>query len=132
MAKWSDSRQVCYIIIAVDKKTGVISGYVENSFSMGWAKDRVRVWRSAGDDSYSRQTKNVCANLRETIKKIQDKNPGVDVQLHRVGKKTCPVSINWTQWYKDGAHKAPKSLWRNLLFKVNGGTVQSRLQGLDG
>lgn len=33
-----------YGIFKQDKATGEILGYVEHSFSMGWSKDRVRLW----------------------------------------------------------------------------------------
>jgi hypothetical protein len=122
MSTGKNSRQCAYIILGKSRKTGEYVGYVEQSFTMGWARNRVRVWRTSSSESH-RSKKEVLSHMRQLIAEIEAKssNSNYDLFVYRVGSKNCPVKLNWAQFYKDGGANASKSLWRNLLFTVNGG-----------
>lgn len=115
-------RRRCYAIFATDHK-GELLGYIENSFSMGWAANRVRIWRASRDRiKYRFDSKP--ASLMSTVATLQRNNPTWDVFCVRIGSKNSPVNINWELFHQGRKAKLGnigKYEWRNLKFvkKVN-------------
>lgn len=92
-----------YGIFKRDEK-GNLLGYVENSFSMSWEKDSVRVWRKNDGPAIFQ------ADFR--AKKNKEK-----AFLVRLNSKSSPVTING--WKPMGPqYTAPKRQWRNAPFQL--------------
>jgi len=86
-------------------KDGTLLGYVENSFSMSWEKNHVRVWRGVRDGT------GVFA--LDFIKKPNKES----AFLVRLNSKKSPVTIEgWNPMGKD--FTAPKRQWRNAPFRI--------------
>ncbi|ALP47095.1 hypothetical protein [Vibrio phage XZ1] len=121
-------RERCWVILARCKKTGEIIGRIENSFSMGWSKERVRVIRPylngnfTGDDRFSKAEYNkACAEYithhEKQVKSLREAYKDThDVFLSRVGSKNCPVSIDWDTYYNKKDKRNFE--YRNLKFKT--------------
>ncbi|QIW90701.1 UNVERIFIED_ORG: hypothetical protein GCAPEGMB_00381 [Vibrio phage V07] len=121
-------RERCWVILARCKKTGKITGEIENSFSMGWSKERVRVIRPylgrvfASNERFSKADYNkACAeyiaNYDKRVKELRERYSEThDVFIARVGSKNCPIAIDWGTFYST---KNKRNFdWRNLKFKV--------------
>ena len=122
------TRERCWVILSRNLQTGEICGEVENSFSMGWSNDRVRVIRPYLDARFQRDNKftkaeynAACAEyIANYEKRVREYNKAYgdnfDVFIARVGSKSCPISIDWDSFYSD--KNKSKYDWRNLKFKL--------------
>lgn len=117
-------RSRCYAVFMRNKETNELVGYVENSFSMGWDKTRVNIWRPyMWRGTYNRRevAKMRCElalNMQKCVKGLQEKYPDHDVFCTRVGSKNCPVKIDWMDHWTNTCRdkKSSKYNWRNLKF----------------
>lgn len=75
-------------------------GYVENSFSMSWTQDYVRVWRRIVDAEY---------NLKTILR--SRKNTDNKYFIARLNSKKSPVTITWKRF-------ADKFNSRNAKFVI--------------
>lgn len=103
-----------YIILGYDPNTKIYTGYIENSFSMGFSTSRVKVYRA---DKYSslQEVYNFAVITANTLN--NDTTSSINFKVYRIGSKHCPVRIFWgevvvmktTNWWD-------KFKWRNLPF----------------
>ena len=110
------SRIRCWVLLC-RMKDGSIQGYTENSFSMGWSKTHVRVFRHSyglGKEftlaKYREKQSNNATHYYKRSKKEER------VFVARVGSKKCPIQINWWYYYHYG--KRAKYEFRNLKFRM--------------
>lgn len=102
-------------------KDGSYIGYIENSFSMGVSFERVRLeryweWTWKGRPRTVQQVHNL---LKERVIKLNKKKlANAEWSLYRIGRKTCPVKIDWRELvnFRKYPHKRKKFEWRNLPF----------------
>lgn len=108
-----------------------IHGYCEESLSMSFMLDRVRVWRewegktkiedAMGNYMWINDRNKLVMFLQDRVKNLKKKHPEDDFRVFRIGSKNCPISIDWDSLYKEarangGVRNVTKRNWRNLKF----------------
>lgn len=121
----NNMKRAAYIILVKDKRTGVISGYVEHSFSMGLDPTRVNLNRvtetNYGKKGAERFVRTKGAQwCRKTVDRMNREHSNVEAKYFRVGSKNCPVIIDWREINQMAQRtmKYDKYKWRNLPFKI--------------
>jgi hypothetical protein len=110
-------RKKGWVILGRSKKTGKLIGRIENSFSMGFSKEFVRVYYV--ETWYDDTAKKTVGFLLNTVAAYNQKHVSHDWFIARIGSKKCPIKINWNSFYgrlKTGEY-VKKYYWRNLPFK---------------
>lgn len=132
-----------YIILRKDKVSGEICGYCENSFSMSFEVNRVKVYgcvvklgaeqseknykwyidnqkRYKGIRGANSPNQKLWYELRMSVNSMNAKRGSrYEYKLFRLGGR-CPVEVDFTEYnmMKSGKMKYDKYLWRNQPFKV--------------
>lgn len=132
-----------YVILRKYLGTGEICGYCENSFSMSFEKNRVKVYgcvlktgdKTAQDNyqNYIYQKYNgqkrykgvrnanspnqkLWYELRKTVNSLREEDKGnkYEYKVFRLGKR-CPIEVDFTEYnmMKSRKMKYDKYLWRN-------------------
>jgi len=86
-----------------------ILGLTEESFSMGWEKDRVNIFWSG--KAYSMLGEHVLDAKEDAARNSREGD-----EVWDPADENCPVSINWTKWI-NATNKYDK---RNAPFEVKG------------
>lgn len=117
-------KQRSYLILAEEIETGTLFGYCEESFSMGYYKDRVRLQRPRysrirygclfSENDLKQYYRELVGNLQREVKKLNAINPTYRHFIARAGSKNCPVRVNWTEWYE--TRDKSKFNYRNIGF----------------
>lgn len=88
----------------LEKKDGKLNGYIENSFSMGWSPNRVRVWNK---HAYVKEYLDL--HIKNTEGYPRDKT--VKYFIARLNSKQSGIKITWDPLSE---HKYER---RNATFK---------------
>ena len=113
-------KRKAYVILG-ESKEGEFSGYVEQSFSMGYDKSRINV-NNIGinpKDRYYTSPEERVRSLQNTCKKLNSYNNGYTFTVYRVGSKKCPIKIDWTErteFHRKNAEYCGKYNYRNPPF----------------
>lgn len=135
-----------YVILRKDLNTGEICGYCENSFSMSFEKNRVKVYgcvlktgdktaqenyqyyidnqkRYKGVRNAKSPNQKLWYELRQTVNSLREKDKGnkYEYKVFRLGKR-CPVEVDFTEYnlMRSQKMKYDKYLWRNQpILAVN-------------
>ena len=120
------SKVRCYLILAEHKESGKLFGYCEESFSMGYYKEKSRVFRpyifSRGFDrltgkQINKEYAEYVNHLKEKVTKLNKKQDTLYRHFYvRVGSANCPVAVDWSDWYK--TRRRSKFDWRNIRFTI--------------
>lgn len=120
------SKVACYIILAQEKATGEILGWVEQSISMGVDKNFVRVSRDY-EYKYGAEKRGITPRANAYQRSVEEVNElnkkyghKYTYKVFRVGSNHCPVRIDWSDLVYRRKHqiRVTNSVWRNLPFKL--------------
>lgn len=104
-----------YVILGKNKN-GQIMSVTENSFSMGYSKERCKVWiKYPREKNFPKLYFN---HLREMKDSYQKSFPSYDWDIYRVNSQRCPIKINWARWKTFRGKYYDKYEYRNPMFIV--------------
>lgn len=110
----SRKAMLCWVVIVKQTPDGPWLGYVENSFSMSYEPNYVRVWATfVGVDNIVGATHQVDGHAEATYntKSLRKAHPDWEVAMYAGHNPEIPISIDWDKWYlaegKYGFRNAP-------------------------
>lgn len=107
-----------WIVLARVPGENSLQGYIENSWSMGWHKDRVRFWWTGeGTDNVIGMKWQVDgkADAERHAETCRQNHPDWEVFAYDIADPACPVELEFA-----GRAKADKYESRNPRFRYKG------------
>lgn len=96
-------------------ENGYLLGYIENSFSMDWSKERVRLWNAKDIKYYQERFAKQIANKKMFVVRITNTYPQVFMT-----KYNKLVKIHWKERQENinSPQYTTKFDWRNVKFSI--------------